>query len=449
MGLGERLKNAWNAFRDRNPTEEFENSTVRYSNTFSTRPDRMHFAQGSDKTLTATIYNRIAVDAAQISLKHCRVDENDIFIENVNDELNDVISVRANIDQTARAFIQDAVQSLCDEGCIAIVPTRTSSDPAKSFSFKIGELRTGKIVQWKPNTITVNAYNGETGNFEDILCYKRVTAIIENPFFTIMNANNALAKRINRKLALLDHIDELNGSGKLDLIIQLPYTVKTELRKQQANQRRQEIIDQLTNSQYGIAYTDGSEHITQLNRAVENNMLPTIEFLEKDLMSQLGITKEILDGTATPDVMNNYYSRIIEPILSAIVDEMTYKFISPTARTQGHIIKFFRKPFKLMPLSELANAGDALIRNQILTSNEFRQIMGYEPSSDPNADMLSNPNMPNNGAAETSEASAESQEESSMIDETGNAVNEMLDDLLKQIDDIVGGADAENNEDEE
>lgn len=339
------------------------------------------------------MYNRIALDAAAIGFRHVRLDDNGRYISDINSGLNNCLTVEANADQTGRAFIQDIVMSMLDEGCVAVVPTDTKFDPKTTESVDILTLRTGKILDWYPQHIRVRIYNEHTGNKEDILVPKRIAAIIENPLYSVMNEPNSTLQRLIRKLVLLDGIDEQSSSGKLDLIVQLPYPVKTESRRQQAEQRRKDIESQLTGSKYGIAYTDGTEHITQLNRPVENNLMKQIEYLTSMLYSQSGISQAVLDGSADEKTMLNYYNRTIEPIVSAIADEMKRKFLTKTARSQGQSIGCYRDPFKLVPINEMAEAADKFTRNEIMTSNEIRQAIGMKPSDDPKADKLVNSNI--------------------------------------------------------
>lgn len=389
LTFGSRVKHAWNAFLNRDPT----NINKDYSGGFYYRPDRVRLSKGNDRSIITAALNRIALDVASVSIKHCRLDDNGRFKEEIKSDLNNCLTLEANLDQTARAFYQDVVLSMFNEGCIAIVPVDTSINPNNTNSYDILSMRTGKIVDWYPNAVRVNVYNDRTGKREDIIISKSAVAIIENPLYAVMNEPNSTLKRLVRKLVLLDSIDEQSSSGKLDLIIQLPYVVKTEARKQQANERRQEIERQLTGSKYGIAYTDGTEKITQLNRPVENNLMKQIEYLTSMLYGQLGITPEIMNGTADEKTMLNYNNRTIEPIISAIVDEMKRKFLSKTARTQNQTIMFFKEPFKLVPVNDLAEIADKFTRNEILTSNEFRQIIGVKPSDDPKADQLVNSNI--------------------------------------------------------
>ena len=385
-----RLKHAWNAFINN------KDSTINYGvlgSSYYYRPDRQRFTGGNERTIVTSVYNRIALDVSAGDIKHVRIDENDRYKETINSGINSCFNTEANIDQTGRAFIQDIVMSMLDEGCVAIVPIDTTTSPVKSNTYDILSMRTGKILQWYPNHVQVRVYNEKTGNKEDIILPKSSVGIIENPLYAVINEPNSTMQRLIRKLSLLDAVDEQSGSGKLDLIIQLPYTIKTEARRKQAEMRRKEIEMQLTGSKYGIAYTDGTEHITQLNRPIENNLMKQIEYLTSMLYSQLGITQSILDGTADEKTMLNYYSRTIEPIISAIVDEMKRKFLTKTARSQGQSFLFFRDPFKLVPINDIANVADTFTRNEILSSNEIRQLIGIKPSSDPKADMLRNSNL--------------------------------------------------------
>lgn len=390
--LSSRIKNAWNVFLNRDPTYKYDHNSYGYGLGSYYRPDRPRLPRANERTIITSVFNRIALDAAAIDIKHCRLDDDERFKEVISSSLNDCLSLETNIDQTPRAFIQDAVMSMIGEGCVALVPVDTTTDPDKG-SYDILTMRTGKIVEWYPTTVKVNVYNDRTGKREDICVNKRSIAIIENPFYSVMNEPNSTLQRLIRKLSLLDSIDEQSSSGKLDLIIQLPYVVKSEARKQQANTRRKEIEEQLTGSKYGIAYTDGTEKITQLNRSVENNLLKQIEYLTSMLFSQLNVTQEILNGTANEQTMLNYYTRTIEPIVSAIVDEMKRKFLTKTARSQKQTLLFFRDPFKLVPVNNLAEIADKFTRNEIMSSNEFRQIIGRKPSDDPKADQLVNSNI--------------------------------------------------------
>ena len=395
--IGSRFKNAWNAFFSRDPTPIFDNS----GNSSSYRLDRYRPTRGNERSIITAINNRIAIDVAAIPIRHVRLDEDGGYLNTIDSGLNNCLNLEANLDQTGRAFIQDAVLSMLDEGCVALVPTVTDVNPDYTDSYDIYEIRTGKITEWYPKKVKVEVYNDTTGRKQQIIRPKRKVAIIENPMYSVMNEPNSTMQRLIRKLKLLDAVDEQSSSGKLDLIIQLPYVVKTETRRQQAENRRKEIEEQLTGSKYGIAYTDGTERITQLNRAVENNLLKQVEYLTSMLFSQLGITQTILDGTADEKTILNYRNRIIEPILSAIVDAMKVRFITKTARTQGQSISFFMEPFKLVPVSEIAEIADKFTRNEIMTSNEIRQIVGMKPSSAPQADELRNKNL-NRSNEETS-----------------------------------------------
>lgn len=384
-----RLKHAWNVFMNKDPSREFRDTGMGYSY----RPDRPRFTRGNEQSIVTSVYNRIALDVAAVDIRHVRLDENDRYLEYINSGLNNCLSLEANIDQTGRAFIQDVVMSMFDEGCVAIVPVDTDVDPEATDSYKIDSMRTGKILEWKPQHVRVRLYNERTGRKEEVLVPKSTVAIIENPLYAVINEPNSTMQRLIRKLNLLDVVDEQSSSGKLDLIIQLPYVIKTEARRQQAETRRQDIERQLSGSKYGIAYTDGTERITQLNRAVENNLLKQVEYLTQMLYSQLGITTSILDGTADEQTMLNYNNRTIEPILSAITDEMKRKFLTKTARSQKQSIEFFRDPFRLVPVDDLAEIADKFTRNEIMTSNEIRQIVGMKPSKDPRADELRNKNL--------------------------------------------------------
>ena len=384
----DRLSHAWNAFMNKDPTRYY-NPSVSYSN----RPDRIRLTRGNERTIVTSVYNRIGIDCAAIDIKHVRLDERGRYIETIDSSLNSCLTLEANIDQTGRALRQDIVMSMMDEGCVAIIPVDTDIDPTESDSFKIESIRTGKILEWYPNDVRVRIYNDQNGRFEERILPKKMIGIVENPLFAVMNEPNSTMQRLTRKLNLLDYIDEQNGAGKLDLIIQLPYIIKTEARRQQAEARRRDIETQLAGSKYGIAYTDGTEHITQLNRSVDNQLFNQIEGLTRMLYSQLGITEEIMNGTADEAAMNNYYNRTIEPIMSAIVDEMKRKFLTKTARSQKQSIQFFRDPFKLIPTSQLAEFADKFTRNEIMSSNEIRQIVGMQPSDDPSADELRNKNL--------------------------------------------------------
>ena len=390
MGFLDRLQHGWNAFvKNRDPTPSY----AYYGDSYFYRPDRPRFTRGNERTITTSVYNRIALDVASIDVKHCRIDDNGRFKSEITSGLNTCLNLEANLDQTGRAFRQDVVMSMLDEGCIAIVPIETTIDPKVSESYDISSMRVGKILEWYPAHVKVRVYNEKIGKKKDIVVPKKTVGIVENPLFAVINEPNSTMQRLIRKLALLDQIDEQSGSGKLDLIIQLPYVIKTEARRNQAEDRRKDIERQLSGSKYGIAYTDGTERITQLNRPVENNLMKQIEYLTSMLYSQLGITQTILDGTADDKTMLNYYSRTVEPIISAIVDEMKRKFLSKTARTQGQTILFFRNPFKLVPVNDIAEIADKFSRNEIMTSNEIRQVIGMMPSDDPKADQLVNSNI--------------------------------------------------------
>ena len=391
INIGSRFKHAWNAFLNRDPTGYQSDIGPGYYY----RPDRPRFTGGNERSIITSIYNRIALDVASNTILHCKLDENDRFVSTMDSTLNSCLNLEANIDQTGREFIQDIVVSMCDEGSVAIVPIETDLDP-KTNSYKIYSMRTGKITGWYPKHIRVSVYNEQIGRREEITLPKSTVGIIENPFYAVMNEHSSTMQRLIRKLNLLDAIDEQSGAGKLDLIIQLPYVIKSPTRRQQAEQRRKDIENQLAGSKYGIAYTDGTEHITQLNRSVDNNLMKQIEYLTSMLYSQLGITQSILDGTADEKTMLNYYTRTIEPIISAIVDEMKRKFLTKTARTQGQSIVFFRDPFKLVPVNEIAEIADKMTRNEIMTSNEIRQEIGLKPSDDPKADRLENSNLNHN-----------------------------------------------------
>ncbi|WP_176225514.1 phage portal protein [Staphylococcus aureus] len=388
MSFGSRLKHAWNAFTGTDYTT-YQDVGPGYSS----RPDRIRLTRGNERSIITSVYNRIALDVAALNVQHIRLDENGRFLSVIQDGLNTCLTVEANIDQTARAFIQDIVVSMLDEGCVAIVPVDTTYDPSVTGSYDIQTMRVGKILDWYPQHVRVRLYNERTGTKENILVPKSTVAIIENPLYAVVNEPNSTMQRLIRKLNLLDVIDEQSGSGKLDLIIQLPYVIKTEARRQQAENRRKDIEAQLSGTKYGIAYADGTERITQLNRSVNNNLMSQIEYLTSMLYSQLGITQSILDGTADEKTMLNYNNRTIEPIISAIVDEMKRKFLTKTARSQSQSISFFRDPFKLVPVNDIAEIADKFTRNEIMTSNEIRQVIGMKPSDDPRADELRNKNL--------------------------------------------------------
>lgn len=388
MSFGSRLKHAWNAFTGTDYTT-YQDVGPGYSS----RPDRIRLTKGNERSIITSVYNRIALDVAALNVQHIRLDENGRFLSVIQDGLNTCLTVEANIDQTARAFIQDIVVSMLDEGCVTIVPVDTTYDPSVTGSYDIQTMRVGKILDWYPQHVRVRLYNERTGAKENILVPKSTVAIVENPLYAVVNEPNSTMQRLIRKLNLLDVIDEQSGSGKLDLIIQLPYVIKTEARRQQAENRRKDIEAQLSGTKYGIAYADGTERITQLNRSVNNNLMSQIEYLTSMLYSQLGITQSILDGTADEKTMLNYNNRTIEPIISAIVDEMKRKFLTKTARSQSQSISFFRDPFKLVPVNDIAEIADKFTRNEIMTSNEIRQVIGMKPSDDPRADELRNKNL--------------------------------------------------------
>lgn len=410
-----RFKHAWNAFfKSRDPTDDIYESRESYTPTtygFSYRPDRIRLNYGNEKSIVTAVYNRISLDVSSVTIEHVRLDENDRFKEPINSSLNTCLTLEANRDQTSRAFIQDLVLSMLDEGCVAMVPTDTTADPKLTDSYDILAMRVGKITQWYPDAVRVKVYNENSGEKEEITLPKTQVGIIENPFYTVMNESNSTLKRLIRKLALLDITDEQNSSGKLDLIIQLPYVIKTEARQKQAEQRRQDIEMQLAGSKYGIAYTDGTEKITQLNRSVENQLLTQVKDLTESLYAQLGITAEILNGTANEQTMLNYNNRVIEPILSAITDEIKRKFLTKTARSQGQSIMFFDDPFKLIPINNIAEIADKFTRNEILTSNEVRGIIGYKPVNDPNADVLRNKNLNQSAEQMAAEGSLPTEQE--------------------------------------
>lgn len=391
MGFINRLKHGWNAFMNKDPTAYQYGSglgAASYDN-----PSRPRLTMGNERSIITTIYNKISTDAAAIDIEHVILDEDKRFIDNVEDGLNYCLTTEANIDQASRAFKQDIFLKLLDEGCAAIVPVDTTMDPVHGNVYDIQTMRTATIINWYPRHVRVRIYNDNTGEFEELDLPKKMVAIVENPFYAIMNSQNSTAHRLKRKLAILDFIDDRSGSDKLDLIIQLPYSIKSEARKAQAKERRKELTEQLSDSEYGVAYIDSTEHVTQLNRSIENNLLKQVEYFTNLLFSQLGMTVEILNGTADENTMNNYYNRIVEPILSAVVDEMNRKFLTKTARTQGHAIKYFRDPLKIVSTTNLAELADKFTRNCIMTSNEFRQVIGLRPVDDPKADTLTNNNI--------------------------------------------------------
>lgn len=423
MSFGSRLKHAWNAF-----TGNIQMNYRDLGMSYSYRADRPRMSRGNERSIVTSVYNRIALDVAALNVQHVRLNENGRFLSVIDDGLNNCLTLEANVDQTARSFIQDVVISMFDEGSVAIVPVDTTTDPNVSGSYDIQSLRVGQILDWYPQYIRTRVYNEQTGRKEDIVVPKSAVAIIENPLYAVINEPNSTMQRLIRKLNLLDVIDEQSGSGKLDLIIQLPYVIKTEARRQQAENRRKDIESQLSGSKYGIAYTDGTEHITQLNRSVNNNLMSQIEYLTSMLYSQLGITQSILDGTADEKTMLNYNNRTIEPIISAIVDEMKRKFLTKTARSQHQSISFFRDPFKLVPVNDIAEIADKFTRNEIMTSNEIRQVVGMKPSEDPRADELRNKNL--------SAPSGSNQQSEEMpiaeVDSVGDSASDLDDKISKQ-----------------
>lgn len=423
MSFGSRLKHAWNAF-----TGNVQMNYRDLGMSYSYRADRPRMSRGNERSIVTSVYNRIALDVAALNVQHVRLDENGRFLSVIDDGLNNCLTLEANVDQTARSFVQDVVISMFDEGSVAIVPVDTTIDPNVSGSYDIQSLRVGQILDWYPQYIRARVYNEQTGRKEDIVVPKSTVAIIENPLYAVINEPNSTMQRLIRKLNLLDVIDEQSGSGKLDLIIQLPYVIKTEARRQQAENRRKDIENQLSGSKYGIAYTDSTEHITQLNRSVNNNLMSQIEYLTSMLYSQLGITQSILDGTADEKTMLNYNNRTIEPIISAIVDEMKRKFLTKTARSQHQSISFFRDPFKLVPVNDIAEIADKFTRNEIMTSNEIRQVVGMKPSEDPRADELRNKNL--------SAPSGSNQQSEEMpiaeVDSVGDSASDLDDKISKQ-----------------
>lgn len=419
--IGSRLKRAWNIFMNRDPTEYQS-----LGNAYTYRPDRVYLSKGNERSITNAIYNKIALDVAAHPILHVRLDDQGRYSDTIDSKLNECLTLEANLDQTARAFIQDAVLSMFDEGVVALIPVETRFNPNKKGSYEILSLRTGKITEWFPKYIRAEVYNEETGRKETVTVPKKMTAIIENPFYSVMNAPSSTMQRLVRKLNLLDAIDEQSGAGKLDLIIQLPYIIKSDARRAQAEQRRKDIEKQLAGSKYGIAYTDGTEHITQLNRSVDNNLMNQIEYLTSMLYSQLGMSQAILDGTADEQAMLNYTNRIIEPILAAIVGEMNRKFLTRTARSQKQAIQYFTDPFRLVPINNLAEIADKFTRNEIMSSNEIRQIVGMKPSKDPKADELRNSNL----------SSPKEQETVDIVNEDGKD-RQALPDITKRIEEEI------------
>ena len=408
MRIRDRLQHAWNAFVYN------DNSYTNHQNLggFSTyKPDRVHFSRGVEKSIVTSVYNRLALDASSIMIKHVRLDDDGRYVEEINSGLHSCLNIEANIDQTGRAFIQDVVMSMLDEGCVAIVPVDTTVNPAVSGSYEINTMRTGKILEWYPAHVRVRVYNDRKGIHEELTLPKSTVAIIENPLYAVINEPNSTMQRLIRKLNLLDVVDEQTSAGKLDLIIQLPYVIKSEARRKQAEERRKDIEMQLAGSKYGIAYTDGTERITQLNRPAENNLMKQVEYLTSMLYSQLGLTQSIMEGSADEKTMLNYYNRTIEPIVSAIVDEIKRKFLTKTARAQKQTIMFFRDPFKLVPVENIAEIADKFTRNEIMTSNEIRQIVGMKPAKDPGADELRNKNLNQSGEELANDKPVEKTEE--------------------------------------
>ena len=414
MGFLDRLQHGWNAFMNKDPTPKYSD----YGPGYSTRPDRPRLSRGNERSIVTAIFNRIALDVAAIDIQHVKLDKNGRVTGQVDSALNNCLTLEANIDQTARAFRQDLVLSMFDEGCVAIVPVDTNLNIFEQ-SFDVETMRVGKVIEWFPEMVTVRLYNDRKGEKEDVTLPKKAVGIIENPLYAVVNESNSTLQRLIRKLNLLDVIDEQSGSGKLDLIVQLPYVIRSETRRQDAEKRRKDIEMQLSGSKYGIAYTDGAERITQLNRPVENNLMKQIEYLMSMLYSQLGITQAVLDGTADEQTMLNYHTRCIEPIISAIVDEMKRKFLTKTARSQGKSIAFFRDPFRLVPVGSMADIADKFTRNEILSSNEIRQLIGFKPSDDPKADQLVNSNI----SQPTDQAQAPTEEMTEMNDEGGEIQN--------------------------
>lgn len=436
LNVGSRLKHAWNAFLNRDPTVVYRDIGSGYSY----RPDRLRLTRGNERSIVTSVYNRIALDVAAINIRHVQLDDEECFLGVVNSDLNKCLSLEANLDQTGRAFIQDMVMSMMDEGCIAIVPIDTDDDPDDTEGYKIYSMRVGRIRDWYPAHVRVEVYNESKGRKQDIIVPKKTIGIVENPLYAVINEPNSTMQRLIRKLNLLDAVDEQSSAGKLDLIIQLPYVIKSDARRQQAEQRRRDIEQQLAGSKYGIAYVDGTEKITQLNRSLENNLMKQIEYLTNMLYSQLGITQSILDGTADEKTMLNYYNRTIEPIISAITDEMKRKFLSKTARSQRKSIMFFRDPFKMVPVGELAEISDKFTRNEIASSNEIRQVIGWKPSSDPKADELRNSNLssPDNSMSGNN-AVAGSEEYDSIV-------NDLLNGITEEINNIIGDYTSEGDD---
>jgi hypothetical protein len=456
MKLNDRLKHGWNAFKNKEPTDSYQSgyrnpnpSNQELGPGYYRRPDRVVISSTTTQSIVGALYNRIAVDIAAVTISHVRLDENKRYLEDVDSSINYALTIEANIDQTGRALIQDIAMSMFDEGCIAVIPVDTTIDPKISNSYEIQTLRVGKIVQWYPEHIKVELYNQRTGYTEPITVEKRVAAIIENPLFQVMNEPNSTLKRLIRKLNILDSIDEQSGAGKLDIIIQLPYVIKTEARRQQAENRRKDIEMQLSGSKFGIAYADGTEKITQLNRPAENNLMGQITYLTSMLYNQLGLTESVFDGTADEKTMLNYYNRTINPCLTAITDEMHRKYLTKTARTQRQAITYFKDPFRLVPVTELANIADKFTRNEVLSSNEVRGIIGFKPSSDPKAEELRNKNLnnpnllPDSVPVEDPEIIADNTASdtaaTNVIIEQDKIMNDLLLSLEGDVDKILGG----------
>jgi len=443
MGLNDRIKHAWNAFaspQQSGKVDLFGTSAADYGPTYAgnygIRPDRLKIRRGNEKSIIPAIYNRMAIDISSVAIMHVKLDANKRFVEEVDSGLNYCLTTEANIDQAARAFMQDAAMTLFEKGTIAIVPVITDADPTNSNAYDVKSLRVGEIVEWHPQKVTVSLYDDRIGKTKNVTLPKSLVAIVENPLYTVMNEANSNLQRLTRKIGLLDAIDEQTGSGKLDLIIQLPYVIKSEARRQQAEQRRGDIEDQLKGSRYGIAYTDGTEKVTQLNRPAENNMLAQIEYLTKLLYGQLGITEDVFNGTANEATMLNYHNRTIEPILTAITQAMKRTFLSRNARTRGQSIEFYRDPFKMITLTTVADLGDKLIRNKIMTSNEFRGVLALKPSTDAGADQLNNPNMPegtDGSAPAASAAQPAGDDQSQMMQSAFDEVEKSLDSVFAEI----------------
>ena len=425
--FGARLKHAWNAFT--NPEEKTQWDL---GSSYTTRPDRVRSYISNERSIVTSIYNRISVDSASIAIRHVRLDDNSRFIEEINSGLNNCFTLEANIDQAARAFRQDIVMTLLEKGVAAVIPVDTTFNPNTTGSYDIKTLRVGDIVQWYPKHIRVSLYNDRTGLREEIVLEKRLVAIIENPLYSVMNEPNSTLQRLLRKLTLLDSVDEASSSGKLDIIIQLPYVIKSEARRQQAEQRRQDIEFQLKGSQYGIAYTDGTEKITQLNRPAENNLMQQVEYLTNLLFGQLWLTPEIMNGTADEKAMLNYTNRTLEPILTSITESLKRTFLTKTALSQKQSIEFFREPFKLVPISDIAEIADKFTRNEILSSNEIRQIVGFKPAGDPKADKLVNSNMPQSELS-NDEVVDQSESDSTMMNDAFDEMDSALDQVFKDL----------------